>query len=420
LFWLTVRRSSVKGRTGRLTSTPARQLKRMYERSELPFETQVVKAEQSNTSVIYGSRFILKLFRRLQDGINPDLEIGRFLTKKGFSNLPPVAGSLEFRRERAEPDTVAILQGFVPNQSDAWEYTLESLYLYFEYVLTHSRDKMAPLPRENYLELCRQDVPEETRRMIGYYLESVRQLARRTAQMHAYLASDSDDPAFAPESFSKLYQRALYQSMRSLFVRVMAQFRKQFKKLPPDAQEPGGRILDGQHDLLASLQSLIDRKIEGKRLRCHGDYHLGQVLYTGKDFVIIDFEGEPARPISERRIKHSPLRDVAGMLRSFHYAAYNALMTEQSRGLFQPEELALMESWADYWHLWVTAVFMRQYYNDVPKGGFLPKNIDQWGILLDALLLEKAIYELGYELNNRPAWIKIPLKGIEQLMLRAN
>ncbi len=418
LFWLTLRRSSVRGRTGRLTSTPSRQLKKMFDRNELPFETQVVKAEQSNTSVIYGSRFILKLFRRLQDGINPDLEVGRFLTNKGFENLPAVVGSIEFRREKAEPDTVAIMQAFVPNQGDAWEYTLESLYLYFEYVLTHCRDKMAPLPRDNYLELARQDVSEETARMIGYYLESVRLLARRTAQMHTFLASDSDDPAFAPEAFSKLYQRSLYQSMRSLFVRVMGQFQKQLKNLPADVQESGRKILDSKQDLMASLKSLIGRKIEGKRLRCHGDYHLGQVLYTGKDFMIIDFEGEPARPISERRIKHSPLRDVAGMLRSFHYAAYSALMAEQSRGLFQPEELPLMESWADFWHLWVTAVFIRHYFDEVPQGSFLPEKMDQWVILLDALLLEKAVYELGYELNNRPGWIKIPLKGIEQLMSR--
>jgi maltose alpha-D-glucosyltransferase/alpha-amylase len=419
LFWLTVRRSSIKGRTGRLTSTPSRLLKTMYDGSELPFETQVVAAEQSNTSVIYGTRFILKLFRRLQDGINPDLEIGRFLTEKGFANLAPVVGSLELIREKGEPNTLAILQGFVPNQGDAWQYTQESLYQYFEYVLTHCRDRQAALPRDTYLALAQRQIPEEASAMIGYYLESVRQLARRTAQMHLCLASDDENPAFAPESFSKLYQRALYQSMRSLLIRVLNQFQRQLKNLPDDTRQAGLAILDRKPEMLAALQALIDHKIQGKRLRCHGDYHLGQVLYTGKDFFIIDFEGEPARPISERRIKHSPLRDVAGMLRSFHYAAYSALMTEQSRGLFQPEELPVMASWADFWHVWVSGVFLRHYFAEIPQGSFLPDQPNQLLILLDALLLEKAVYELGYELNNRPDWIQIPLKGIEQLMPRA-
>jgi maltose alpha-D-glucosyltransferase/alpha-amylase len=167
---------------------------------------------------------------------------------------------------------------------------------------------------------------------------------------------------------------------------------------------------------MASFRALTDEKITAQRLRCHGDYHLGQVLYTGKDFVIIDFEGEPVRPVSERRIKRSPLRDVAGMLRSFHYAAYSALLAEEARGSFSPESRPVMEAWAEEWRRWVCAEYLRVYLDRCAGSGFLPDAEKQIRTLLDAYLMEKAVYELGYEMNNRPDWVRIPLMGIEQLL----
>jgi maltose alpha-D-glucosyltransferase/alpha-amylase len=164
------------------------------------------------------------------------------------------------------------------------------------------------------------------------------------------------------------------------------------------------------------MRALTETKISGQRLRCHGDFHLGQVLYTGKDFVIIDFEGEPARPVSERRIKRSPLRDVAGMLRSFHYAVYSALFAEEQRGLFLEKDRPFAESWANYWSLWVGAVYLHHYLNESATADFLPGTPQEIEALLQAFLLEKAVYELGYELNNRPDWLEIPLKGVDQLL----
>ena len=153
------------------------------------------------------------------------------------------------------------------------------------------------------------------------------------------------------------------------------------------------------------------------RLRCHGDYHLGQVLWTGKDFIIMDFEGEPARPINERRIKRSPLRDVAGMLRSFHYAAYSGLFDfRERRGLVLEEELEAIDFWARFWHFWVSVIFLKAYMEVAINGKFLPESPEELRTLIDTYLLEKAIYEMGYELNNRPEWIKIPLRGILQLL----
>jgi maltose alpha-D-glucosyltransferase/alpha-amylase len=252
--------------------------------------------------------------------------------------------------------------------------------------------------------------------LTGIYMESVRILALRTAELHRVLASPSEDPKFAPEPFSKLYQRSLYQSMRTLAGRTLPLLRRHLKGLPEEVQQQGREVLEMNKDILKSFHSLLDLKISGLRSRCHGDYHLGQVLFTGKDFVIIDFEGEPARPISERQIKRSPLRDVAGMLRSFHYAAYSALIAMEKQGMAPPENLPYLESWANLWYVWVSAVFVKDYMAQTAGDGFLPHTGEEKEILLNALLLEKAIYELGYELNNRPDWVKIPIHGIRQLV----
>jgi maltose alpha-D-glucosyltransferase/alpha-amylase len=406
-----------KGTAGELICSRTPVLRRICENNPDSLEPSLLGVEQSNTSLVYGNCFILKLFRRLQEGTNPDLEIGRFLTEKGFAHIPPVAGALEYRAGRQKPQTIGILQGFTPNQGDAWEYTLNTLAHYFEKVLEKQADKTPPVvPCASFMELAETAVPPEVSELTGIYMESVRILALRTAELHRVLASPSEDPKFAPEPFSKLYQRSLYQSMRTLAGRTLPLLRRHLKGLPEEVQQQGREVLEMNKDILKSFHSLLDLKISGLRSRCHGDYHLGQVLFTGKDFVIIDFEGEPARPISERQIKRSPLRDVAGMLRSFHYAAYSALIAMEKQGMAPPENLPYLESWANLWYVWVSAVFVKDYMAQTAGDGFLPHTGEEKEILLNALLLEKAIYELGYELNNRPDWVKIPIHGIRQLV----
>jgi maltose alpha-D-glucosyltransferase / alpha-amylase len=311
---------------------------------------------------------------------------------------------------------MAILQAYVSNQGDAWEYTLDTLHRFFEYVIENQGDSLPTLPRESLVDRAMSEMPEEINERLGIYLESARLIAVRTAQMHTVLASAIEDERFAPEPFSKLYQRSIYQSMRSLTITVLKQFQAKYKLLPEHLHPICRRILEQKGPIIDSFRILLEKKISGKRLRCHGDFHLGQVLYTGKDFVIIDFEGEPARPIQERRIKRSPLRDVAGMLRSFHYAAYSALREEERRGVFHGKDRHFAESWADYWYYWVSAVFLRHYLKEAAPAGFLPLTQPELQILLDAFLMEKGIYELGYELNNRPDWLDIPVQGIEQLL----
>ncbi|MFN4259624.1 MAG: maltose alpha-D-glucosyltransferase [Gemmataceae bacterium] len=384
----------------------------------------VGKAEQSNTSILFGAAMIMKLFRKAEEGINPDLEIGRYLTEqKGFAHTPPMLGAIEYRRKRrAEPVTLAQIQAFVPNQGDAWQFTLNELSNYFD------RNLAAPL-HDDYLEtsdlslveLAHDDIPAETQERIGVYLESVRLLGQRTAELHLALADESENPAFVPESFTTLYQRSVYQSMRNYKGRIFELLRKRLSTLPESIRTQAQYVLRRDADVLNRLQALLNVKITALRTRCHGDYHLGQVLYTGKDFVIIDFEGEPARSISERRLKRSPLRDVAGMVRSFHYAAYSALSGNggsgaRPPGVVRPEDVGVLEQLAHFWYIWVSATFLKAYLETAGQAPFIPSSPHVLRILLEAFLMEKAIYELGYELNHRPDWVRIPLLGILKLL----
>ncbi len=381
-------------------------------------EARLIKGEQSNTSVIYGDQFILKFFRKVEEGINPDLEIGRFLTEKKLTqHFAPVAGALEYRRQGAQPMTIGILQGFIPETRDAWSYTLDSLRNYFEQVMVKQVDiTKIELPSNSLVAEISVGVPELAQELISSYLASAELLGQRTAELHMALTSDLESPDFAPESFTSFYQRSIYQSMRNLAGQILLLLKKRLLQLPPSTQQLAQNVLNHQEQLMARFGSVLNLKITGQRTRCHGDYHLGQVLYTGKDFVIIDFEGEPARPMSERRLKRSPLRDVAGMLQSFNYAVEQALRTEVDSGIIHSEDLQVMEQWAQFWYGWVSAAFLNAYLLTAADATFLPKSTQELQVLLDAYLLEKAIYELGYELNNRPDWVEIPLQRILQLL----
>jgi maltose alpha-D-glucosyltransferase/alpha-amylase len=228
------------------------------------------------------------------------------------------------------------------------------------------------------------------------------------------LAQAVDDPDFAPEPFTDLYRRGTYQRMMDQAKQALQLLRRRLRHLPEAVQDDAQQVLDQQALIRQPFQALRDRKISAMRIRCHGDYHLGQVLYTGKDFIIIDFEGEPARSLGVRRMKRSPLRDVAGMLRSFHYAAYAALLGKVAK--VRPEDYPTLAPWAEVWYGWVGTTFLRTYLEVARSGNVLPKAPEHLHILLDAYLLEKALYELAYELNSRPDWVQVPLQGVNQLL----
>jgi maltose alpha-D-glucosyltransferase / alpha-amylase len=386
-------------------------------------EPSLSSAEQSNTSIVYGDRCFLKLFRRLDTGINPDLELARFLTEKAFPHTPAVLGALEYLRENGDVMTAGVLTQLVPNSKDAWSYTLESLDRYFDRVRSGDPQSI-PKPQGSILQMSETEPPDAVTTLLGAYLESARVLGRRTAEMHLALASDTANKDFAPEPFTPFYQRSLYQSMRNLVTKSLELLRKKASTLPPREQAQAHQVCAAQPEILKRLRAIYETKIEGVRIRCHGDYHLGQVLYTGKDFVIFDFEGEPARPIGERRIKRSPMRDVAAMIRSFHYAAYAALFRQLELGAMHQENLIQLEPWVLSWYMWISAAFLHSYRANVTTSladgeaalELLPRSKEPLAVLLYSQLLEKAVYELSYELNNRPAWIRIPLEGVEQLL----
>jgi maltose alpha-D-glucosyltransferase / alpha-amylase len=401
------RRRTLGGAAGKVTAFATPAFRQVRGPADADLDPQPMQVEQTNTSVIYGDRLVLKLFRRLEDGVNPDVEIGRFLTERGFPHTPPLAGGLDYRRQ-GRACSLAILQGFVANEGDAWSYTLDTLASYLEEALARQpEERDPPLPRPaRLLDLAASNPPDLASDLIGAYLESARLLGRRSAELHQALASSPDDPAFAPEPFSTLYQRSLYQSMRTQAQQLYRLLRARSGDIPQIVQ-----VIDLEDEILRRLRGLLDHKVDAMRIRIHGDYHLGQVLYTGKDFTIIDFEGEPARPLGERRIKRSPLTDVAGMLRSFHYAAYTAL-SRHTEGREHEENPAYLEPWVLFWYRWVSAAFLQSYLDVAAEGSLLPGDPADVELLLDALMLEKALYELRYELNHRPGWVKVPIQGI--------
>ena len=403
-----------KGDTAEIHAHSSRSFRAASGDAEASLEPTPLRGEQSNTSIVYGDRFILKFFRRISEGLNPDVEIGRFITEKtDFANVPPLAGFLELRKEQSEPATLGILEGLVINQGDAWRYTLDSLGRYFEEVLTHHPTAEAALtPDKPLAEIAAQEIPQLVRELMGPYLSSVLLLGQRTGELHKALASDARDPAFAPEPFTALYRRSLYQSFRTLADQSFSLLEKKLPTLPEAIRPDGTKILKLENTILERLRQILDKKMTGTRIRIHGDFHLGQVLYTGKDFVVIDFEGEPARPITERRLKRSPLRDVAGMLRSFNYASLSKLKNNSVR----PEDAAQLKPWARFWDFWVSATFIKGYLDTTTNASFLPKSQDEFNFMLNIYVLEKAIYELAYELNSRPDWADVPVAGILQIV----
>ena len=317
-----------------------------YVKSEAPLPPRLVKAEQSNSSIIFGDLLIMKLFRRQQPGENPDCELSRYLTEHtGFRRIPPFAGSIDYYDGHGEPHTLAMLQGLVRNEGDGWEWTLRQI----------AEVGVSP-----------------------YFLAAAATLGRRTAEMHAALAT------FAPEPLEAADLRSLASDMAERAAVTLARL---------------GRAVPTRR-ALATYDRLKDLQPDSLRIRIHGDYHLGQVLRVPEDFVILDFEGEPTKPLAERRAKHCPLKDVAGMLRSFSYASYTGL--------------AERETERQAWERSVSAAFLDAYRKQAAHASFLPADDDAFHTLLEAYVFDKAFYELNYEMDNRPDWLSIPLAAISE------
>ncbi len=349
------------------------------------------RVEGTNTTVSLGERLFLKLYRQVQEGINPELEMGRHLTEAApYPNISPVAGAMEYRGPDDTPVTLALLQGFVPNQGDGWSYTLDYLYRFCDDCLTRPEDLPAD-PAE-----CHADY---------HWLMTV--LGRRSGELHAALALPGDDPAFSPEPIRREDLDAWGEQVRQDVHASLDKLAARQGDVPPDQAEAVERLLAARDELAARVTTATPRDVEAVRTRYHGDYHLGQVLITENDFVIIDFEGEPARPLPERRAKHSPLRDVAGMLRSFNYARAAALREVTAE---RPTDRDRLAPWLADWEAVAVAAFLAGYREGV--AGSAAWAGEDAGPLMELFVMEKALYELRYELDHRVDWLPIPVAGL--------
>ncbi|MFH1995826.1 MAG: maltose alpha-D-glucosyltransferase [Candidatus Omnitrophota bacterium] len=406
------RRKKIKTAKGSLVCYPGKMLKSILGEKKLELSSQMLKAEQSNTSILYEDLLFLKMFRRLEEGINVDAEIIRYLTeRRRFAHAPVFGGAIEYKRDASDPCTLFLAQRFIQNQGEAWSYTIDQVNGFYEYIITHRKeiDDIRKSPGPFFDPSDNKIHPFVEAGLGGLFINLVKLLGKRTGEMHIELASEKEDPNFIPEPFSILYQRSVYQSMWSQSRAALRMLSKNIKKLPEKTRQNAKAVILLEKKILEIFQKITQKKFSAMKIRIHGDYHLGQVICTGKDFTIIDFEGEPAKPLSERRLKRSALRDIAGMMRSFHYAAYGALLLKP---LIRKEDIAGIEPWADLWYRYVSREFLDAYIETVRGAPFVPKERGEFEILMNIFLLDKAVYELVYEFNNRPDWIAIPLKGI--------
>jgi maltose alpha-D-glucosyltransferase/alpha-amylase len=380
------------------------------------FPSRVAAVEQSNTSILYGDRLLYKMYRKLEEGINPEPEILRFLAGKNrFRNVPAYAGKMEYRAASGKAYDLGVLQNYITGHGDAWRNTLTGLTQFVEHLLSHKHELPKLPPRlPTLLDVVDSGIPDQFRDLVrGFHLEMGLLLGRRTAELHRALASSSADSAWSMEEFSTLYQRSVFQSMRGLVRRSFQMLTVNLQRLPDDVQFRATQVLAAEKEIIACLHKITGRRLSAMKSRIHGDFHLGQALFTGKDFVFIDFEGEPALSLSERRMKHSPLRDVAGMIHSFHYATMTTLI---HHGSTYPDDIPLLEPWLEAWYIYVSGSYLKAYLHAMKNSPLVPANRTELAIMLRCFLIQKVVHELGYELNNRPERVDIPLRGIEMLL----
>ncbi|WP_346292165.1 maltose alpha-D-glucosyltransferase [Sphaerothrix gracilis] len=390
-----------QGRAGNLITTTTDQFPNLSAEQLAKLHCVPLSETQRNTCIVYNELLLLKLFRRQEEGTNPDLEIRRFLAEKHYAqHVDLLAGALEYHRPNRGTIAVGLLQTYAPDVRNFWSYTLDVLRDFFEQVLSQRETNPAvPVPEGTLLELQNQEFPTLANENFGPYLSNIYALGESTADLHLVLASDADNPHFAPEPFTTLYQRSVYQSARNLTGQTFRALSQKADTLPETLQ-PVARAIAAQQDTVIDLfRAILDTKVTAKRIRCHGDYHLGQILHTGLDFIIIDFEGDSTLPLNERRIKRSPLRDVAEMLQSLGYAAESAFQHQVESGMLNPDQLGYIQQWQHFWLRWVSASFLKGYLNKASSASFLPETEEELHVLLKIYLLERIIYSLSRQLD---------------------
>jgi maltose alpha-D-glucosyltransferase/alpha-amylase len=365
--------------------------------------------EQSNTSYTFGQQFIGKLVRKVEVGGSIEVEVLSALQSAELTaNVPGLIAQAELDLGSGAA-LVWMTQSFIPNEGDAWHVTIDHAQRYYEDVLSECRERPAPAVHGVLRDsLADEDLPENE--LLGEFLPLARLLGQRTAELHLALAVSFKEGEFAARPYTALSTRSYYQSVRNLSAKAMDALRAAM--LPADTRDLARQVLGHHEQIKSVIGRVLSQPLSGVTMRVHGDYHLGQVLYTGRDFYIIDFEGEPARSLQERRRRRSPMADVAGMLRSFHYASFGVLTGELPGAQIRPDDRALLEPWGEFFYHSASREFLRAYLSGVDSAQIVPTRGPELQLLLGVHLLEKALYELLYELNNRPDWAELPLRGI--------
>ena len=373
--------------------------------------------DEGNATALFLDQVVLKFFRRMGQGRNPEFEIGGFLSETNFPHSPPLLGALEFHGENNSQMTLAVAKAFVPYAKNAWKFTLDAVSRYCDRVFASAAQGHSPEapPALGPLKLLPHGSPAEIADHVGTYLESARLLGVRTAELHLALASGGAGSEFSMEPMTPYYLRSVFQAMRSLAVQNLRLLRKQLKSLPPDLTPVAQRVTELEPVILQHYRQLVEQRFEAGRIRVHGDCHLGQILWTGRDFVFLDFEGDTTLPISERRIKRSPFRDVARMVRSFHHAAYAGFHQQVDLGVISRENLPKFEPWVRHWSRAVSRAYLQAYCEKLHPSGILPAEEDKLRRLLLAYLLNQVVDELGRELRSHSDGVRAPLQAILHL-----
>ena len=369
--------------------------------------------EQTNSTLIFGDQLVLKLYRQIEDGTSTELQIGEFLTRSASAALVPrTLGSVTYCSSDGDEAVIALAQQFVPNQGTAWQMALDRAGAFFDGVLSQPDVEVPSQNRGSRVAHAEQGPDRAAWDHVGPYLGLARTLGVRTAEVHIALGGRTDAQGFAPEPFGKMHQQSISHSTRALMERSFKELRKKTKQLSAESALHVETLLAREQQLEKRIRQITTVKIEANRIRCHGDLHLGQVLSTGDDFVIIDFEGEPARPLRERAYKRCALRDVTGMMRSFNYVTESVLRG----GRHRDSDSAQLGAWARYWEEQVCASYLGGYLETAKGQSFLPADPRHIDLLLDFFAIEKAIYEIEYEMNNRPDWLPIPIAGLQNVL----
>jgi maltose alpha-D-glucosyltransferase/alpha-amylase len=416
------RRRRVRGTLGEFVGAHTRAFRKAWTSVSSNLEPHAQPTEPCYTLINYGDNFVLKLYRKLEEGVNPGREVPEFLSEQtDFRAIPQALGSLEYRRYQSDAVsevTLGTLSSFIRNSTKGWSYTLDHLGLFFEHALAVPQEdqRLRDLSFTDTAGAMNLPVPQIIAELLGNYLDGIRALARRTGEMHIALSSRPDVPAFAPEPFTTFYRQSIYHGILGQLNRSFDTLRSRVRSLPENAQPEILEALSREKEIRERLLLLRDKRMSGKRIRQHGDYQLNNVLYAGSDWIITNFEGDPYRPLSERRIKRSALRDVATMLRSFHYVSHAALFGDVPGIVPSREGHPQLERWAKTWYQWVSNIFLESYLKVALGGQFLPKDYEETRTLLGAYMIERALSEIEYEMEHRPEWTRIPVHGIlEQL-----